>query len=145
MYDKTVTVFNRYENAMMDAVTWYPHVFHNVDLIIDQAANREKTGLENADKAKLHIKHMNRSINGIPCLSPKAWENQINDDLSKTVTFHEGVDFFIEGAYDDLLPIDDDSYREGFFNFMNKTRDNVFRITSCGIYDLIPHIEIGGA
>lgn len=144
MYDKTVTVFNMYENATLGVSTWYPHVIRNVDLIVDRAANQEKTGLENADKAKLHIKHISGKIDKLRYLPPKEWARQVAEDFEKTITFTEGVDFFIEGEFE-AEPIDDDAYRGGLFNYLNRTRDNVFRITSCGKYDLIPHFEIGGA
>ena len=41
MYDKTVTVFNKYTDQN-DNIYWYPHVLRGVDLIIDKAANVAK-------------------------------------------------------------------------------------------------------
>lgn len=43
MYDKTVTVFNKYTDKN-DAIYWYPHVLSGVTLITDKAANVAKTG-----------------------------------------------------------------------------------------------------
>ena len=34
MYDKTVTVFNKYEDQTGE-IYWYPHVLSGVDLIVD--------------------------------------------------------------------------------------------------------------
>ena len=56
MYDKTVTVFNKYPDQSGN-IRWYPHVLYGVDLIIDKAANIAKTGLDSADTANLHVKY----------------------------------------------------------------------------------------
>ena len=48
-------------------------------------------------------------------------------------------------AIDDLkesLGIDDDDFKGGFFNYMNKTYDEVFAITNVSKFNLIPHFEI---
>lgn len=55
MYDKTITVFNKYVNQK-DEIFWYPTVIRNVQLIVDKNANVAKTGLESADTASLHIR-----------------------------------------------------------------------------------------
>lgn len=39
-------------------------------------------------------------------------------------------------------PIDDDDYKSGFFNYMNKTHDEVFAITNVSKFNLLPHFEI---
>ena len=44
MYDKTITVFNKYVNQK-DEIFWYPTVIKGVQLIVDKSANIEKTGL----------------------------------------------------------------------------------------------------
>lgn len=64
MYDKTVTVFNRYTDRD-DVIYWHPCVLHNVDLVIDRAANIAKTGLDSADTAKLHIRYTNKYVGTI--------------------------------------------------------------------------------
>lgn len=53
MYDKTVTVFNKYTDQTGN-IHWYPHVLHRVDLIVDKAANVAKTGLDSAASPYLH-------------------------------------------------------------------------------------------
>lgn len=40
-------------------------------------------------------------------------------------------------------PISDDDYRIGFYNYMNKTHDNVFAISTVSKFNLIPHFEVG--
>lgn len=148
MYKDTVTIFNRYESKMLGTFTWYPHILRNVDLNVDKGANIEKTGLASADKAKLHIKYHLRDgkkmIGDSEYLQPKEWDNQTNDSYSQTITFTEGEDFFLLGEYPET-PINDDDYREGFYSYINSKRDDVFKITTVGMYSLIPHFEIGGA
>lgn len=150
MYDKTVTVFNKYTDQN-DNIYWYPHVLHGVNLIVDKAANVAKTGLDNADTANLHVKyhifHGEKMIGDKPYLSPTEWEKQPNDDLQESITFASG-DFFMQGAYEET-PILDSDYANrvdgGFYDYINKRHDYVFLITTVGgPYPLIPHFEIGG-
>lgn len=150
MYDKTVTVFNKYTDQN-DNIYWYPHVLSGVDLIVDKAANVAKTGLDSADTANLHVKY--HIVDGTvmvadkPYLPPKEWEKQPNDDLSESITFASG-DFFMQGEYAET-PILDSDYANrvdgGFYDYINKRHDYVFLITTVGgPYTLIPHFEIGG-
>ena len=151
MYDKTVTVFNKYTDQN-DNIYWYPHVLRGVDLIIDKAANVAKTGLDSADTANLHIKYSakdgQKMVGDKVYLPPKEWEKQPNDELTESVTFATG-DFFMQGEYEES-PIIDSDYENrpdsGFYDYLNKRRDYVFLITTVGgPYTLIPHFEIGGA
>lgn len=149
MYGKTITVFNKYVNQK-DEIFWYPTVIKGVQLIVDKSANIEKTGLDTADTATLHVLYRMTSDEKVVAdkkyLEPKKWAKQINDTLGHTVTFASG-DFFIEGEYDEKMIADEDyqSRRDGgFYDYMNKNYDNVFLITNVGTYTLIPHFEIGG-
>nr|DAU70685.1 MAG TPA: hypothetical protein [Caudoviricetes sp.] len=149
MYDKTITVFNKYVNQK-DEIFWYPTVIKGVQLIVDKSANIEKTGLDTADTATLHVLYRmvsaEKVVSGKKYLEPKKWAKQINDTLGHTITFASS-DFFIEGEYDERLISDEDyqSRRDGgFYDYMNKNHDNVFLITNVGTYTLIPHFEIGG-
>ena len=151
MYDKTVTVFNKYEDQTGE-IYWYPHVLSGVDLIVDKAANIAKTGLDSADTAKLHIKYHisdgKKMVGSIPWLPPKEWEQQPNDELPESITFDSG-DFFMEGEYS-TVTVKDSDYTDrvngGFYDYINKRHDYVFLITNVGgPYTLIPHFEIGGA
>ena len=152
MYNRTVTVFNRYENEVLEKHIWYPHILRNVDLIVDKAARQVKTGLENADKASLHIKYQDiDAVHVIDAgegkvlayLPPDEWDRQTNDAYASSITFTEGEDFFLVGEYPEE-PIDDDTYRNGLYDFLNKTHE-VYKIKSVGTYYMIPHFEIGGA
>lgn len=148
MYNDTVTVFNLYRSKQLGTATWYPHVVENCYFNADKGANIQKTGLENADIAKLHIKYRvvdgKKMIGELEYKEPKEWDAQTNDKYDETITFKDGEDFFVKG---DLSgdPIDDNSFRGGFFQYMNSIHDNVYRITTVGLYKTIPHFEIGGA
>lgn len=144
MYTDTVTVFNKRKTESGDI--WYPCVLHGVNLIIDRAANQAKTGLENADTAKLFVHYQNVDseimIADRRYYPPKEWAAL--DDVEKTITFIDGVTFFIRGEYSEN-PVADEAYRNGFQSYLNKTKDDCYRVTSVGgPYKLIPHFEIGG-
>ena len=151
MYSKTVTVFNKYTDQTGE-IYWYPHVLSGVDMVVDKAANIAKTGLDSADTAKLHIKYHiadgKKMVGNLPWLPPKELEQQLNDELSESITFDSG-DFFMKGEYS-TDPIKDSDYTDrvngGFYDYINKRHDYVFLITNVGgPYTLIPHFEIGGA
>lgn len=157
MFDKTVTVFNKYVNQK-DEIYWYPTVISGCQFVDDKAANVAKTGLENADEANLHIRYTykmiadtgkkvyRKNVSGKVYLPPKEWKAQTNDKLAETVTFSDG-DFFIEGECSEEIIKDSDYATRvggGFYDYLNKKRDNVFLITSVGTYTLVPHFEIGG-
>lgn len=149
MYDKTVTVFNKYTDRD-DAVHWHPCVLHDVDLIVDKAANVVKTGLDSADTAKLHIRYYKldngkKMIGEKEYLEPKEWN--ATEDKTNMITFSDG-DIFMEGKFPEDV-ITDNEYTsrvyKGFYDYLNRTKDNVYLITSVGgPYTLIPHFEIGG-
>jgi hypothetical protein len=148
MYTDTVTIFNKLKTAQ--GTTWYPTVLHNVDLITDKGANVTKTGLESADTAKLHVRYAltdgNITIAGKPYKKPKEWAAQPETEFAASLTFTGGVDFFIRGEYAET-PVNDasPSYKNGFYDYINKTRDDVYLISTVGgPYKLIPHFEIGG-
>ena len=48
------------------------------------------------------------------------------------------------GEYPMQNPINDDDYRNGFFEEVKKEYDYVFAITSVAKYTVIPHFEITG-
>lgn len=152
MYDKTVTVFNFYSSKTAGLSYWYPHILSCVDLITDHGAILKKYGPDSIDNAALHIaytqdgdKVMIRQSDGsaVPWMAPKAWAAQVNDDLPASITFGP-EDFFWQGEWTGGMVVDDD-YRNGFYQYMNSKRDNVYKITSVGgPYTVIPHFEILG-
>lgn len=152
MYDKTVTVFNFYSSKTAGLSYWYPHILPCVDLITDHGAMLKKYGPDSTDNAALHIAYtpdgdkvtVQRSDGAaVPWLPPKAWAAQVNDDLPGSITFGP-EDFFWQGEWTGGMVVDDD-YRNGFYQYMNSNRDNVYKITSVGgPYTVIPHFEILG-
>ncbi|SET71122.1 hypothetical protein SAMN05443270_1070 [Lacrimispora sphenoides] len=146
MYTDTVTIFNKLQTGQV--ITWYPTVLHNVDLNVDKGANVTKTGLESADTAKLHIRYTlvdgAITIAGKPYKRPKEWATQIEAEIAASLTFTGGTDFFIRGEYPGTV-INDAEYKKDFKDYITKTRDDVYLITTVGgPYKLIPHFEIGG-
>lgn len=152
MYDRTLTIFNYYESPTTGDAYWYPHVLSNVDLNTDRGAIIKKYGPDTADNAQLHILYgtnqsgqkviADKDSNAIPWLPPKEWQKQTNDLLPETITFSPESDFFWEGEWDKGV-VNDDDYRVGFYQYMNQSRDNIFKITSVGgPYSLISHFEI---
>jgi len=150
MYIDTITLFNR------DAANglWYPTVMQNVDLNADRGAIMATFGANATDTAQLHVRYHQENgclkVGRKTYLEPNRFAAIV--DKSKYFTFAFGqengdlaFDFFIKGKYDEAV-IDDDDYDEydGFYNYMNATRDNVFAVTSCAIYSVIPHFEVLG-
>ena len=138
MYKDTVTIFNRLRRNGTD--TWYPTVLHGVDLNVDSAAIRKAYGADSNDRAKLHIAYANGIvIGGKQYYLPENWTGD-------GITFHDGdlFDFFWEGEWTGGN-VNDEDYRDGFFNYMKKNHDMVFAITSIARYSVIPHFEIMGA
>jgi hypothetical protein len=149
MFADTITVFNSYEDSLKN-VTWYPTVIHGVNLLIDKSAIVAKYGAESKDNAilNIHFDKVNEQImvDGKNYLPPKEWERQTNDKLADSITFASGTDFdfFMLGEYPMQGPINDDEYRNGFFEEVKKEYDYVFAITSVAKYTVIPHFEITG-
>lgn len=148
MYDKTITLFNRYHSRLGD--TWYPTVLHDVDLNIDKAVVTAKYGPESSDKAILHIRYERKDgaifVGGKKWLPPKQWEAQTNDELAETLTFSDRTnpDLFYWGEWEDIPMLDDD-YTGGFNDYISARKDFVFAVSSVGgPYTLIPHFEILG-
>lgn len=144
LYNDTITLFNRYSNREGD--TWYPTVIHGVNINIDRAAIIAKYGAQSADSVVLNIRYSfdgeNKTIAGKAWKPPKEWEEQTNDELANALTFAGGTafDFFYIGEWPDSNPVTDDD----FYNYMNDKYDDVYAITSVGLYTVIPHFEILG-
>lgn len=123
-YNKTVTVYNRSVEGLMEKETWYPTVLKDVRLLI-------------TDSAKLFIKTNNLSKE---YKKPLEWQNLSAEDKAKTFTLTSGVDFFVEGDTTAEVPAESD-----FFSYMKEKYDNCFKVTNADVFELIPHLEVGGA
>lgn len=148
MYKDTITLFNRYESKLGDM--WYPSVIKNVNLNMDKGYIIQNYGADSQDTAVLNVRYKNtdegKMVGGKKWLSPKQWDEQVNDLLSETLTFYGGndFDFFWLGEWTGNEPISDNEYN-GFYDYMSKKHDYVFRISSVsGPFTVIPHFEITG-
>lgn len=148
IYRQIVTVFNRKEEY--GETIWHPSVIYGVHLIIDRSIIVSTYGEQASDNAKLHIRYT-PSSEGAKILTgagrkiylpPKEFAAMGNPAENITFAFGDNFDFIFDGEYSELVPIADDDYKSGFFNYMNKTYDNVFAITNCSKFNLIPHFEI---
>ena len=141
-----VTILNRYDTAGGEII-WYPTIV-NGHLIVDKNAAQTRTGLSDADAAQLHIDYTVKDgkiyVGGKRYLPPKQWERQVNEDLPKSLTFDDGLDFFLVGEHDAGPANDADYGRNGYIEYLRKIYDDLYAITSVGKYTLIPHFEIGG-
>lgn len=126
---------------------WYPTVLQGVDLNTDRAAVVARYGAQSADRAILHVRYdwYNGPVVGGKCyLPPIIW--QAEEDPAKAITFQTGAncDIFIEGAWSDNVPVDDDAYSGGFLQHLLDTRDGVWTVSSASMFSLIPHFEVTG-
>ena len=135
-YNKTVTVYNRTVEGLMEKETWYPTVLKDIRLLITKGENVSKSGMESADSAKLFIKTDKLSKE---YKKPLEWQNLSAEDKAKTFTLTSGVDFFVEGDTTAEVPTESD-----FFSYMKEKYDNCFKVTNADVFELIPHLEVGG-
>ena len=142
MYQDTVTVFNRRGEM------WYPTVLHGVDLNVDKAAIVSKFGAQCNDRALLHVRYDwdgGAVVGGKPYLTPKIWQGLEDPGAAITFTSGEKFDFFIEGEWPEPGPVDDGAYgAKGFYDYINRTRDGVYAITSVSRFSVIHHFEVTG-
>ena len=148
MYTDTITVFN--QQKIKKEVIWYPTVIRGVELQITAGRNRNTTGLENADTSKVFISYEDSDTKMLvntsedkkkQYLKPKAWGAYT--EKNQAFTFQEGIDFFIQGEYQEDV-IKDADFEDGFLSYMSEHYDDVFIINKADLYKTIPHLEIGG-
>lgn len=150
MYQDTITLFNRKPGERGQSDTWYPTVIKGVNLLVDRAAIMAKYGPESKDSASLHIRYQAKngeiaivcdSETVKPWMPPKEW-----DRTEDSLTFSGGTkfDFFWKGEWNEGIVTDEEYLDEGFYGYMNRTKDNVFAISSVARYTVIPHFEIMG-
>lgn len=143
MFKDAITLFNFHKKTGL----WYPTIITDVHTIAAQANSHTTDGINNTDSVEVQItsnaaQNVN-STEGVKSYTlPKEYAETNTPD--KYITFTPECDFFIEGRWDSLLPIDDDEYDEGLYNALNATQDGVYMISSATFYGLIPHFEIGG-
>lgn len=138
-YNKTVTVYNKTSKDLMGMETWYPTVLQNVRLLVTKGANISKSGMDSADAASLYIKPELLQDAHKGYLPSKEWRRMPDKCKSFFYTFTSGEDFFIEGDTSQEEQV------EEFFTYMKEKYDNCFKVTNVDRYELISHLEVGGA
>lgn len=69
-----------------------------------------------------------------------AWKQLPEDIRLQYITFTEAEDFFVEGNTTNT-----EIMADGFYEWMRKQHDNVFKISDVKWYRVVmPHFEIGG-
>lgn len=148
MYQDTITIFNRKTGTALTGDTWYPTVIRNVNLNIDRAAILAKYGPETNDTAVLSIRFKPAAGEALidcgndvrkPWMPPKSWDGTVN-----SLTFNPSGDFFWMGEWNGGIVSDSQYKGDGFFGYMNKTQDYVYKVSSVAMYSVIPHFEIMG-
>lgn len=153
MYQDTVTLFNRKRSRLGDM--WYPTVLHNVNVNTDKAVMVSTYGEQSQNSVIMNVKFTGGGIDEEIVVEDKffrkpiEWEKTDVDFLGKTISFKSGddFDFFMIGEWRYInpdVPENDNDYPEGFFQYMKDEYDDVYAITSCSMYSVIPHFEIAG-
>ena len=137
MYRDTISVFTR--KCARNNDTWYCTVIPNADFNADRGAIIAKYGENSSDNAKIHIKHSNDDVAGKRYVTPKVYQSAT--DCSDIITFQPN-DIIMLGEWNGDMVISDSDYASGFFELLNKTYDNVYRISSVAKYSVIPHFEV---
>ena len=143
LFKDVITVFNFHAKSGY----WYPTVITDAHAIAARSSTHGTEGTNNADAVSVQItSNAAQNINsaeGVKSYTPPK-EYAVINNPDKYITFTPECDFFIEGRWDNLTPIDDDEYDEGLYNALNEAQDGVYMISSATFYGLIPHFEIGG-
>lgn len=133
MYIDVVTLYNRYNDV------WHGVVLRGVDLNADRGAIVAKYGSDSKDNAKLHIKYAEGIVvQGLQYVSPMQYTGASG---TFTLAFGNDFSFFVEGDTG-LYVADDTDYLDGFYDYMNRTHDRCYAITSVARYSVIPHFEV---
>ena len=139
-YNKTVTVYNKTSDDLMGTETWYATVLKNARLLVTKGANVSKSGMDSADAASLYVKPELLQDGCKKYLPAKEWLRMPDKCKDYFFTFTSGEDFFVEGNTSSENISESD-----FFLYMKEKYDNCFRVTNVDRYELIPHLEVGGA
>lgn len=141
MYSDKITLYNQYiDNGVLK---WKTTVFNNVDLNVDKANIIRTYGENSNDLAKLHIRF--DYVNGSIVTGGNTYKEPMEyTGASNTFTFRSGEDFdFFRLGEDTTASYTDSDYTDGFYNHMLKNYE-VYAITGCAIYSVIPHFEVRG-
>lgn len=129
--NETITVFNMVVDD--DGKTTYiPHVVTGANLVETKGANRNNSGIDNADTARLFVELGDY-------VKPKEWQKMSTADKYTHYTFTPQDDFFVKGDLSDVVQ----GY--GFFQKILEEYDSVYVVTTCDEYlNVLPHLEVYG-
>ena len=140
-FNKKITIWNKHTDGVWKNEIWIPTVIENVRLLVSKGNNIMKSGLDNADSARLHI------MDGISIPEKEympfvEWRNISPDNKKKYFTLDsENDSFFVEGDVSTL----DASGKDNFFDYVKRNYNNCFRITKVDRFEIIPHYEVWGS
>lgn len=143
VFQGVITVFNYHQKTG----TWYPTVINNAHIVSASASTHGTTGNINADSVEVQItsnraQHVSTPSGNKSYTLPKDYA--VSNTPEEYVTFTPECDFFFVGKWDDLTPVEDDDFDEGFYHAMNQENDGVYMINNAAYFSLVPHFEIGG-
>lgn len=143
----TVTVYNAHENMDTLKPEYNITVLEGVFLDISKGANVVKSGLENADAAKLFIPFGIEAVNGVTgqsqtYIDPKAYERL--EDKSAYWTIRAGG----TTSVNDCFFVKNRVVSDMDFQDLNSYYDHVFRVSSVDLRDFgsesMRHWEVSG-
>lgn len=136
MYIDVITLYNRYNGV------WHGKVLRGVDLNADRGAIVAKYGSDSKDTAKLHIKYTDANdgvhIGNYRYVLPMNYKGAPN---TLTISYGNDFTFFVDGDTQ-IYEADDNSFVDGFYDWMNRTHDRCYAVTSVARYSVIPHFEV---
>lgn len=143
LFRDVITVFNYHKKTGV----WYPTVINNAHIVSASASSHGVSGNTNADSVEVEVASSGTQTvvtpnGGKSYTPPKLYA--VSDSPEEFFTLTPECDFFFVGAWNDLTPVEDDDYDEGFYHDVNAEHDGVYMISSASYFSLIPHFEIGG-
>lgn len=137
-YNKSVTIWNKYVDGLMQEEHWVCTVIENVRILVSKGNNIQKSGNSAADSVRLHIKDSTSKPHK-PFLAKQEWDKLVLSEKEDYFTLDDEGSFFVEGDASSENP-----NRTGFFEYMKRNHTNCFRISNVDRFDAIPHWEVWG-
>ncbi len=144
MFDRTITLYNFKKADGM----WYGNVIEGCTLTSTDSLSNTARGMNNSGNLSIHI-HCNsdktlKNSSGALRRAVPPKEYQSLHSVVNEITFTPEVDFIVADRAMNELMVSDDSFENGFYNYMNQKYDDVYMITNATWYNLIPHFVLGG-
>lgn len=147
-YKDSVVVYNRYAKGPEQ---YFGTRFDNVRVELTQGANQKVSGMDDVSACVVKIPNVNLPK---PYIAPKAWKRLTEEEKAENFTLDtKSSNFFVIVKKEELgIDIDiptglvksDDSYPNGFFEYVKEQYGYTFSVDTVDVYNLIPRFEIGG-